>query len=173
MESESRPWHTLTGEAAATVLAVNMARGLSDAEAASRLSHYGENRLAEAKPRPVWLKFLDQFRNILVIVLLFAAILAWAIGDLKDTAVILVVVLLNASLGFYQEHRAERTLSALKGMLAARARLRRDGRVVEADASSLVPGDIVLLEAGERIPADGRLLAAHNLEVIEAALTGE
>jgi len=173
MDSESRSWHTLTGEAAATVLAVNMARGLSDAEAASRLSHYGENRLAEAKPRPVWLKFLDQFRNILVIVLLFAAILAWAIGDLKDTAVILVVVLLNASLGFYQEHRAERTLSALKGMLAARARLRRDGRVVEADASSLVPGDIVLLEAGERIPADGRLLAAHNLEVIEAALTGE
>ncbi|OYY93834.1 MAG: metal-transporting ATPase [Hydrogenophilales bacterium 28-61-23] len=173
MPAEPRLWHGLTGAASAAALSVDVARGLTEAEVASRLTGYGENRLAEAKPRPVWLKFLDQFRNILVIVLLFAALLAWAIGDLKDTAVILGVVLLNASLGFYQEHRAERTLAALKGMLAARARVRRDGRVAEVDATQLVPGDIVLLEAGDRIPADGRLLAAHNLEVIEAALTGE
>jgi P-type Ca2+ transporter type 2C len=83
-------------------------------------------------------------------------------------------VVFNAALGFYQEHRAERTLAALKNMLAASARVRRDGRSVELDAASqLVPGDIVMLEAGDRIPADGRLLAAHALEVIEAALTGE
>jgi P-type Ca2+ transporter type 2C len=87
--------------------------------------------------------------------------------------VILVVVVLNAVLGFYQEHRAERTLAALKGMLAPRARVRRDGHVQELDAAELVPGDLVLLEAGDRVPADGRLLAAHSLEVEEAALTGE
>lgn len=174
-------WHNLDVTESVASLDSDVARGLSQAEADSRLLRYGENRLVEGKPRPIWLKFIDQFRNILVIVLLFAAVLAWAIGDLKDAVVILCVVLLNASLGFYQEHRAERTLAALKGMLAARARVRRNTRdgasdeveIIELDASRLVPGDIVLLEAGDNIPADGRLLAAHNLEVIEAALTGE
>ena len=173
MESQSRAWHTLSVIDAARTLAVVPAEGLSTATAAERLAQYGENKLNEAVPRPLWLKFLDQFRNFLVIVLLFAAALAWVIGDLKDAVVILVVVLLNAGLGFWQEHRADRTLAALKEMLAARARVRRDGQVSEADASQLVPGDIVLLEAGDRVPADGRLLAAPNLEAEEAALTGE
>jgi len=167
------PWHTQTAEAACVTLEVDPARGLSADEAAQRLAHSGENRLVEAKPRPLLLKFIDQFKNFLVIVLLFAAALAWAVGDLKDAVVILLVVILNAALGFYQEHRAEQTLAALKNMLAASARVRRDGRVVELDATLLAPGDIVLLEAGDRIPADGRLLAAHALEVDEAALTGE
>jgi len=143
------------------------------AEAATRLARFGENRLVEAKPRPLWLKFLDQFKDFLVVVLLFAAALAWAIGDLKDAVVILIVVVFNAALGFYQEHRAEKPQAALKSMLASGARVRRDGRVIDVDASQLVPGDIVLLEAGDRIPADGRRLAAHALEVDEAALTGE
>jgi len=168
-----RDWHTLSVRDAAEVLGVDPAAGLSSAEAAARLARHGENRLAETPPRPVWRKFLDQFRSYLVIVLLFAAALAWAIGDLEDALVILVVVVLNAGLGFYQEHRAERTLAALKGMLAPRARVRRDGHVRELDAGELVPGDLVLLEAGDRVPADGRLLAAHSLEVEEAALTGE
>ncbi|MDP2834028.1 MAG: cation-translocating P-type ATPase [Pseudomonadota bacterium] len=167
------PWHTQTAEAACAGLEVDPARGLSAEAAALRLESHGENRLIEAKPRPLWLKFLDQFKNFLVIVLLFAAALAWAVGDLKDVLVILLVVVFNAALGFYQEHRAEQTLAALKNMLAASARVRRDGQVVELDAQHLVPGDIVLLEAGDRIPADGRLLAAHALEVDEAALTGE
>jgi Ca2+-transporting ATPase len=167
------PWHAQTGEAACAAFEVDPARGLASDEAGRRLARYGENRLAEARPRSAWLKFLDQFRNFLVIVLLFAAGLAWAVGDLKDAVVILLVVVFNATLGFYQEHRAEQTLSALKNMLAARARARRDGQVVELDAARLVPGDVVLLEAGDRIPADGRLLAAHALEVEEAALTGE
>lgn len=166
-------WHTLTIAAAVAAQAVDPARGLSDAEAATRLAHFGENKLIEAKPRPLWLKFLDQFKNFLVIVLLFAAVLAWLIGDLKDAVVILIVVVFNAGLGFYQEHRAERTLATLKNMLAASARVRRNGHVIELDTQQLVPGDIVLLEAGDRIPADGRLLAAHALEVDEAALTGE
>ena len=173
MNTESPAWHTLTRDAATAALTVVPAQGLSQAEAAGRLARVGENRLLEAAPRPLWLKFVDQFKNFLVIVLLFAAGLAWAIGDLKDAVVILIVVVFNAALGFYQEHRAEKTLEALKGMLAVRARVRRDGRVVELDTGQLVPGDIVLLEAGDRIPADGRLLAAHALEVDEAALTGE
>lgn len=171
--TKTQTWHTLSPEAVATALDVVPARGLSESEANVRLLHFGENRLIEAAPRPLWLKFFDQFKNFLVIVLLFAALLAWAIGDLKDAIVILMVVLFNAALGFYQEHRAERTLAALKGMLAAHARVRRNGQVIELDAMLLVPGDLVLLEAGDRIPADGRLLAAHNLEIEEAALTGE
>ncbi|MFZ2540204.1 MAG: cation-translocating P-type ATPase [Gallionella sp.] len=173
MDIEEHPWHTLSPENAAATLGVDPGRGLEEGEAAARLARLGENRLIEATPRPVWLKFLDQFRNFLVIVLLFAAALAWAIGDIKDAVVILVVVLFNASLGFYQERRAEQTLAALKGMLAAHARVRRNARMEEIDAALLVPGDIVLLEAGDRIPADGRLLAAHSLEIGEAALTGE
>ena len=130
------PWHTQSPDAACAALETDPAHGLSTAEAGSRLARHGENRLLEAKPRPAWLKFLDQFRNFLVIVLLFAAALAWAIGDLKDAVVILVVVVFNAALGFYQEHRAEQTLAALKNMLAAQARVRRDGRVMDLDASA-------------------------------------
>ncbi|ODU46929.1 MAG: metal-transporting ATPase [Thiobacillus sp. SCN 63-374] len=173
MGIESRNWHVLSIEEATAELAVVTAQGLSADVTAGRLARFGENRLLEAVPRPMWLKFVDQFKNFLVIVLLFAAVLAWTIGDLKDAVVILIVVVFNASLGFYQEHRAEKTLAALKGMLAATARVRRDGRAVDLDAAFLVPGDIVLLEAGDRVPADGRLLAAHALEVDEAALTGE
>jgi len=173
MATETQAWHLLSVDAVASEQAVNPAQGLDVEKAAERLKRFGENRLLEARPRPLWLKFLDQFGNFLVIVLLFAAGLAWAIGDLKDSVVILVVVVFNAALGFYQEHRAGKTLAALKGMLASSARVRRDCRVIDLDAALLVPGDIVLLEAGDRIPADGRLLAAHALEVDEAALTGE
>jgi Ca2+-transporting ATPase len=172
-QSQARLWHRLGHAAAVAALQSDIAQGLSSQESDKRLLAHGENRLAEARKRPAWLKFLDQFRNLLVIVLLFAAALAWVIGDVKDAVVILCVVVLNASLGFYQEYRAERTLAALKDMLAATARVRRDGRSVMLPASQLVPGDIVMLEAGDQIPADGRLLAAHNLEVIESALTGE
>jgi Ca2+-transporting ATPase len=173
MTKPNRAWHTLSTDDASATLDTDPATGLSAEQARARLAQHGENRLAEAAPRPLWLKFLDQFRSFLVIVLLFAALLAWAIGDLKDAVVILVVVVLNASLGFYQERQAEQTLAALKGMLALRARVRRDRHVQEVDAASLVPGDVVLLEAGDQVPADGRLLAAHALEVQEAALTGE
>jgi Ca2+-transporting ATPase len=173
MNNDPHAWHQLSAADAAARQGVDPARGLGADAAGERLTRHGENRLVEARPRPLWLKFLDQFRNFLVIVLLFAAVLAWAVGEAKDAVVILIVVLFNATLGFYQEHRAERTLAALKGMLAASARVRRDGRVSEIDAALLVPGDVVLLEAGDRVPADGRLLAAHALEVNEAALTGE
>lgn len=148
-------------------------QGLTAAEARQRLARYGPNRLREKPPRPAWLKFIDQFKNLLVLVLIGAAALAGAIGDTKDAVVILVVIVLNAGLGFYQEHRAEATLAALKQMLARHARVRRGDEILQVDAEALVPGDIVLLEAGDRVPADARVLAAHNAEVAEAALTGE
>jgi Ca2+-transporting ATPase len=148
-------------------------QGLSSAEAAKRLEHYGPNHLKEKPQRPTWMKFLDQFKDMLVLILVGAAILAGTIGDLKDTVVILTVVVFNACLGFYQEHRAEATLAALKQMLAQNARVRREGKVLEIPAQDLVPGDVVLLEAGDRIPADARVLVVHNAEVAEAALTGE
>ncbi|WP_296494581.1 cation-translocating P-type ATPase [Rhodoferax sp.] len=173
MDIEHTPWHARSSSDAALALDTHPVEGLTTAAVAQRLATFGENKLDEAAVRPLWLKFVDQFKNFLVIVLLFAAGLAWIIGDLKDAAVILIVVILNAGLGFWQEHRAERTLAALKDMLAAHARVRRDAQVTEVAASQLVPGDIVLLEAGDRVPADGRLLVAHNLEAEEAALTGE
>jgi Ca2+-transporting ATPase len=173
MVTESRPWHSLSVDEAAAELSVDPARGLDTEEARRRQAKWGENRLLEVKPRPLVLKFLDQFRNLLVLVLLLAAALAWAISDVNDAIVILVVVVFNVTLGFHQEYRAERTIAALKTMLAATARVRRDGRATDLDATQLVPGDIVLLEAGDRVPADGRLLVAHALEVDEAALTGE
>ena len=165
------PWHVAASAALAHLQ--SKPQGLTTAEAQQRLIRHGPNRLREKPPRPVWLKFIDQFKNLLVLVLIGAAGLAAAIGDTKDAVVILVVVVLNAGLGFYQEHRAEATLAALKHMLARHARVRRGDEVLQVDAEALVPGDIVLLEAGDRVPADARVLAAHNAEVAEAALTGE
>ena len=172
-EHPSAPWHRLSAEQACAELDADAARGLSEEEARRRLELHGPNRLAEKPQRPAWLKFLDQFRNVLTAVLIGAALLAGAIGELKDAVVILIVVIFNSALGFHQEYRAEKTLAALKGMLARRARVKREGRVLELEVEGLVPGDLVLLEAGDRIPADGRFLAAHNVEVDEAALTGE
>jgi P-type Ca2+ transporter type 2C len=166
-------WHALAAGESAARLQMETAQGLEPAEAEQRLARFGENRLAEPPPRSRWLAFLDQFKSLLILVLIGAAVLAGAIGDLKDAVVILVVVLFNALLGFWQEHRAEATLAALKKMLSPQARVRRGGRVEEIPAAQLVPGDIVLLEAGDRVPADGRLVAAHNVEIEEAALTGE
>ncbi len=172
-EPRTPPWHGQSAEQACAALQADAANGLDPADAARRLAQHGPNRLAEKRPRPAWLKFLDQFRNALTLVLIGAAALAGIVGNVKDAVVILIVVVFNAALGFHQEHRAEKTLAALKGMLARRARLRRGGQVIEAGVEELVPGDLVLLEAGDRIPADGRFLVAHNVEVDEAALTGE
>ncbi len=170
--SPNQPWHAAP-ESVCRDLKTDPVQGLTAAEANARLDAHGPNRLAEKPPRPVWLKFLDQFRNFLVIVLIGAAVLAGAVGEIKDAAVIAVVVFVNALLGFFQEHRAEAALAALKNMLAPIARVRRDGHSALIQAVDLVPGDILLLEAGDRIPADARVLAAHAAEVAEAALTGE
>lgn len=169
----TKSWHAQPTEHCLAQLASDPGAGLNNEEVTRRLAEHGANRLAEKATRPVWLKFLDQFKSLLVLILIGAAVLAGAIGDFKDAIVIAIVVLLNACLGFFQEHRAEAALAALKNMLAPTARVRRDGEVQQIEAVDLVPGDILLLEAGDRIPADARVLSAHSAEVAEAALTGE
>ncbi|MFI3155104.1 MAG: HAD-IC family P-type ATPase [Methylococcaceae bacterium] len=166
-------WHTLTIEKALSALASDAALGLSQTVAEDRLNHYGLNRLTEKPPRPAWHLLLSQFKSFLILVLMVAAVLAATIGDLADGAVILVVVIINALLGFYQEFQAEKSLGALKNMLALQAEVRRDGHTLQLPADRLVPGDIVILEPGDKIPADGRIISCHTLEVDESALTGE
>ena len=172
-ETHADDWHKVSATEAATRLGVDPAFGLSTAEAAVRRAHFGPNRLQEAPPRSRWLLLADQFKGVLILVLIAAALLAAVIGDLIDAFVILTVVMVNAFLGFTQEHRAEQSLAALKKMLAPTAEVRRDGKNETMSADDLVPGDIVLLGSGDRVPADGRVISAHSFEVDESALTGE
>lgn len=166
-------WHAEPAAGVVAALESDPVAGLTPDEAARRISKFGANRLAEAPPRAPWRKFADQFRGLLVLILLAAALLAGVVGELKDAVVIVLVVILNATLGFMQEHRAEAALAALKDMLAPVAHVRRGGEVRQIDAAELVPGDVLLLEAGDRVGADARVLSAHGAELAEAALTGE
>ncbi len=170
---DSREWHSLPCDEVAALLGVGFATGLDPIEVAPRREAYGANRLPEQPSRSVWLLFFGQFRNVLILVLLFAAALAAAIGNVKDAAVIVLVVFLNALVSFYQEHRAEQSLAALKKMLPARARVRRGGTKLDVPAEDLVLGDVALIEAGDRVPADGRLTLSVGLTIDESALTGE
>jgi Ca2+-transporting ATPase len=173
IESEAPAWHGMSIERVLQELASVQAEGLSQTEAAERLKRYGSNKLAEKPPKPAWLLLFSQFKSFLIVVLIAAALLAAAIGDITDGAVILVVVIINALLGFYQEFQAEQSLAALKKMLALHAEVRRDGRNRDLPVEQLVPGDIVILDAGDKIPADGRIISAHALEIDESSLTGE
>lgn len=166
-------WYRLTPDAAVTALAVPPDTGLSESEVSARLDKYGPNRLIAAKRRPAWKRFLDQFKDALIYILIGAAVVSAMFGDVKDPIVIGVVLLINAIMGFVQENRADNALAALGRMLEATARVRRDGQVQEIAADALVPGDIVLLEAGEKIPADGRFLETASTSVDESMLTGE
>ena len=155
-------------------LDVDPDRGLEPAVVQRRLDDLGPNVLAEAVQRPAWKSFLDQFRNFLILILVAAAVISFVVsGEVKTPGVILAVVALNAVLGFVQERRAERSLEALRSMLTVRARVVRGGSVNEVDSTALVPGDIVMVEAGDRVPADARVLDAISVEAEEAALTGE
>jgi P-type Ca2+ transporter type 2C len=154
-------------------LEVSAQTGLSASQVLQRRQRYGSNQLPEAAPRPAWHVFAFQFKSILILILIGAAGLAALIGNFTDALVILAVVLINATVGFYQEYRAEQSLAALKDMLPVTARVRRDSQKTEIPAQDLVPGDVVLLEAGDLVPADGRLLVAVGLEVDESTLTGE
>jgi Ca2+-transporting ATPase len=151
-------------------------QGLSQAEAAKRLAEYGRNELTAAKKKTLFMKFLDQFKDLMIIILLIAAVLSVITSggeDISDAIIILAVVLINAIFGVYQEGRAEAAIEALKNMSSPAARVRRDGHVSEIDSKDLVIGDIVLLEAGDVVPADLRLLESASLKIEEAALTGE
>ncbi|MGB9670368.1 MAG: cation-translocating P-type ATPase [Halothiobacillaceae bacterium] len=177
-ETSDRPpkgtaWHAEATSAALKWLESNDSSGLSSDEARTRLERYGPNRLPPPRKRGPVLRFLLQFHNPLIYVLLASALVTSGLGHLIDASVILGVVLINAIIGFIQEGKAEAALEAVRAMLASRATVLRDGERMEIDATDLVPGDIVLLESGSKVPADLRLLKVKNLRINEAALTGE
>ena len=166
-------WAVVPTSRAAAELRVDPAVGLGPAEVAQRARAFGPNRLAEPEVRPRWKRFVDQFRSGIVAILAVAAVIAGAVGDLKDTVVIAVVLVINAVLGYVQEAKAETAMAALERMLVATVRVRRGGELAEVPADEVVVGDVVVLEPGDRVPADGRLLVAAGLSVDESALTGE
>ncbi|RFF26388.1 MULTISPECIES: HAD-IC family P-type ATPase [unclassified Wenzhouxiangella] len=172
MERETTSWHTLDAQDALGRLD-SAPQGLESAEAEERQHRYGPNSLPTKAARPLWLRFLAQFHNVLIYVLIVAATLAAALGHWIDAGVIAAVVLVNAIIGLVQEGKAEKAMDAIGQMLALRAKVRRDGKWRTIPAEDLVPGDIVELQAGDRIPADLRLIEAHGLRVDQAALTGE
>lgn len=147
--------------------------GLSDREAKQRLSIYGKNELQEKKPPSVLKRLIGQFMDPLIYVLLAAGVISVLLGEQGDAAIIAAVVLLNAAVGVAQEGKAQKALDSLKKMTRLTAVVRRDGRILEVDSAVLVPGDLVLLSAGQQVPADLRLITAENLKTQESALTGE
>ena len=173
MHNRGTSWHTLTGDEAALRLQSNLQTGLSSAIAAKRLAQFGPNALLEKRARSTWRMLLDQFSDFMIIVLIGAAIISGTVGDVKDTIAIIVIVILNAVIGFIQEYRAERAMAALKRMAEAGAHVLRDGHVELVSANGLVPGDVVDLEAGNVVPADLRIIETARLKIDESALTGE
>jgi Ca2+-transporting ATPase len=167
-------WYRMTPETVAQALGVDPAKGLTSAEADQRLQRYGPNRLAGEKKESGLQAFLRQYRDFMQILLLVAAAISVVVTQEWGTTILLVVLtVFNAVLGLRQEAKAEASIASLSKMLKNIARVRRDGEAIEIDAEGLVPGDIILMEAGNRVPADGRLTLAATLEIEEAALTGE
>ena len=167
-------WYALTEAEVAQKLGVDPARGLSAAEAQKRQQQYGPNALAGKAKEPGWKAFLRQYKDFMQVLLVVAAVINQIFtGQLSTTVVLLGLTVFNAVLGLNQESKAEASLAALEKMMKSIARVRRDGQAVEVDAAELVPGDVVLMEAGNRVPADGRLFVTATLEIEEAALTGE
>src|SRR5262252_8940762 len=171
--TEAVAWHAVSAEQVIGQLNTDPATGLDAAEASRRLSQYGPNRLPEGKQRGPLMRFLAQLNNVLVYVLLAAGFVKLMVGLWLDAAVILGVVIINALLGFFQEGKAEKALDSIRNMLSAEARTIRGRETRLIPAEDLVPGDVVLLESGDRIPADLRLIEVKNLRTEEAALTGE
>jgi magnesium-transporting ATPase (P-type) len=171
--SEVPTWHAVAADEVLRQLNTDLKKGLDTNEVSQRLSKYGPNRLPEGKKQGPFMRFLSQFNNILVYVLLAAGFIKLMVGLWLDAAIILGVVIINALLGFIQEGKAEKALDSIRNMLSADARTLRDGETRLVPAEDVVPGDIVLLESGDRIPADVRLVEVKNLRTEEAALTGE
>jgi Ca2+-transporting ATPase len=167
------PWHSQEIDEVAAQLETRVDAGLSTAEARARQAEYGLNELREKPPTPFWRQVLEQLNNFVVILLIVASIISALLGDTIEAVVILAIVVLNAVLGVVQESRAEKALAALKKMAAPEAETIRDGHRVRVSSRELVPGDVVLIEAGNYVPADLRLIESVNLKIDEASLTGE
>src|SRR6516165_6565839 len=166
-------WHTLSIEDALREQGVDAATGLSQAEAERRFKQFGPNKFAEAKKVPGYVAFLNQYKDPMQIVLLVAAIVSIIIQQWSTALILIILTLFNAFLALRQEGKAEASVAALQKMLIVKSKVRRGGQVMELEAEQLVPGDIVVLEAGDRVPADGRIIRAATLEIDESALTGE
>ncbi|ABM04092.1 ATPase, P-type (transporting), HAD superfamily, subfamily IC [Psychromonas ingrahamii 37] len=167
-----RNWHNKTVEETLSALKTTPS-GLNETEVKLRLADVGLNKLPEAKPKHIVLRFMSHFHNILIYVLLGASAITASLGHLADTLVIITVVIINALIGFVQEGKAEKAMDAIRHMLALRAAVIRDGKRQTIKGEQLVPGDIVLLKAGDKVPADLRLLETHGLQIQESILTGE
>lgn len=167
-----RNWHNKTAEETLSALKTTPS-GLNESDVKQRLADVGFNKLPEPKRKNVFLRFLSHFHNILIYVLLGASVITASLGHIVDTFVIIAVVIINAIIGFLQEGKAEKAMDAIRHMLALRAAVIRDGKRQTIMGEQLVPGDIVLLEAGDKVPADLRLLESHGLQIQESILTGE
>jgi Ca2+-transporting ATPase len=173
-EHSGSEWCTLTGGVACRELDVDPAVGLTEAEVLSRREQYGPNKLAEAPKEPVWKAWLRQYRDLMQLVLVGAAVVSIvALQDLSTGLVVIGITVVNAVMGLHQEGKAAESVASLRKMLVMNANVRRDGRRVQVPAEELVPGDIVGFEAGDKVPADGRVLVAASLEIEESGLTGE
>ena len=172
-------WHSSSVEEVSKKLKTNINIGLSGEEAQKRFERYGPNNLKEKKKESIFVKFIKQFNDFMIITLIIAAIISAVVSKLNgeadyiDSIIIVAIVIFNAIMGLVQEQKAEKSLEALKKMSAPNAKVRRNGRVQEIDATMVVPGDIVILEAGNYVPADCRLINSYNLKIEESALTGE
>lgn len=169
----SQPWYAMDIEKVNDKLDSNIDSGISTQTAEERISKYGENKLPDKKKKNFFIRFFKHFNDILIYILLIAAIVTAFLGEYVDTIVILLVAIINAGIGFFQENKAEKALDNIKNMLSLKANVIRDGERKEIDATDVTIGDIILLNPGDKIPADARLISASNLKVEESSLTGE
>ncbi|SEC99687.1 Ca2+-transporting ATPase [Streptomyces sp. 2231.1] len=170
---QGREWYGLPARDVAAAFAVDTAEGLSSARAAELLRAHGANALPEEKPLPGWRRYLAQYRSYMQLVLVSAAVVSLVIAEWATGVLLLVLTVLNAVVGMRQEGKAESAMNALKSMMKATARVRRDGAESRIPAEEVVVGDVVLIAAGDEVPADGRIVEAHALQIDESALTGE
>ncbi|MFZ5943119.1 MAG: cation-translocating P-type ATPase [Bacillota bacterium] len=168
-----KKWYSLEASQAAKELNTDLERGLTQQEAENRINTYGPNALEEAPPKSLLSMFVEQLKDPLVLVLIVAAIISGIVKGIEDSSVIMIIVVLNAALGVYQENKAEQAIKALKEMTKASVKVMRNGKINQLELDKLVPGDVVLLDTGDSVPADARLIEAASLRVNEAALTGE
>ena len=172
-------WHTKGLSEIEKTFKTNIESGISEEEAKERLKHYGENKLVDRKKESIFIKFLKQFNDFMIIILIIASIVSAVVakldgsGDYIDSIIIIFIVMLNALMGVIQEAKAEKSIEALKSLTAPVAKVKRDGKVISIKSEEVVPGDIIVLEAGNYVPADCRLIKTSNLKVEEASLTGE
>lgn len=177
MAQTKQPYHS-TIEEITEQFETNVQSGLTNEQAQSRLEHYGHNEIVEEESRTLWQKFIDQFKDFMIVVLLIAAALSAVVGIMEgegvaDAVIILIVVILNAVMGVFQEQQAENAINSLREMASPNANVKRNGHVTSVKSTELVPGDIIILEAGDVVPADLRLVETNSLKIEEASLTGE